>query len=190
VKRRAAIKNRITAKRRRLRVGKSDGLVDSPIFKSLVGLIPVLVMMVIASLNLFPVNDELRKEQHRTGQFPYSTLAHWDLARESAKRFDYTVAEKEYRLGEKYMSKDSPVLGASSEIEDLIWPETKLLEEVRGLSGVDVAPRSRSLLLKLAIDYWSLGESELAKEALEKAARIDPNDSSVSRTERLLNEER
>jgi len=61
---------------------------------------------------------------------------------------------------------------------------------VRGLSGVDVAPRSRSLLLKLAIDYWSLGESELAKEALEKAARIDPNDSSVSRTERLLNEER
>jgi len=176
VKRRAAIKNRITAKRRRLRVGKSDGLVGSPIFKSLV--------------DLFPVNDELRKEQHRTGQFPYSTLAHWDLARESAKRFDYTVAEKEYRLGEKYMSKDSPVLGASSEIEDLIWPETKLLDEVKRLSDEDIAPRSRSLLLNLAIDYWSLGESELAKEALEKAARIDPNDSLVSRMEWLLDVER
>jgi len=190
VKRRAVIKNRIVAKRRHLRAGKSDGLVDSPIFKSLAGLIPVLVMMVIASLNLFPVNDELRKEQHRAGQFPYSTLAHWDLARESAKRFDYTVAEREYRLGEKYMSKDSPVLGASSEIEDLIWPETKLLEEVKRLSDEDIAPRSRSLLLNLAIDYWSLGESELAKEALEKAARIDPNDSLVSRMEWLLDVER
>jgi len=190
VKRRAVIKNRIVAKRRHLRAGKSDGLVDSPIFKSLAGLIPVLVMMVIASLNLFPVNDELRKEQHRAGQFPYSTLAHWDLARESAKRFDYTVAEKEYRLGEKYMSKDSPVLGASSEIEDLIWPETKLLDEVKRLSDEDIAPRSRSLLLNLAIDYWSLGESELAKEALEKAARIDPNDSLVSRMEWLLDVER
>lgn len=81
-------------------------------------------------------------------------------------------------------------MGASSEIEDLIWPETKLLDEVKRLSDEDIAPRSRSLLLNLAIDYWSLGESELAKEALEKAARIDPNDSLVSRMEWLLDVER
>lgn len=189
MKRRSSIRNRVVAKRKRSVAVRTGGLIDSPMFKSLIGLMPVLVMLGVVSLNLSPVNDELRNKQHRAGWFPRSTLAHWDLARETAKRFDYYVAESEYRLGEKYIDKDSPVLGVSSEIEDMVWPEIEVEEELKRMSYMDGVSRSRSLLLKLAIDYWSLGDNELAREMLEMAVSIDPNDGMAGEVRRLLDEE-
>ena len=189
MKRRSSIKNRVVAKRRQSRVSRVGGLIDSPMFKGLVELIPVLVVLVVVSLNLSPVNDELRNRQHQAGRFPHSALAHWSLARETAKKFDYSVAEREYRLGEKYIDKDSPILGASSEIGDMVWPEIKVEEELKRMSDMDGVSRSRSLLLKLAIDYWSLGDNKSAREMLEEAVSIDPNDGMTGEVRQLLDEE-
>ena len=187
---RRANKKRIRIKQSRPRFNKKIGVIDSPMFEGLVGLMPVLILVISISFNLFPVQDRLRSKQHQAGRFPRSTLAHWELAREAASRFDYVLAEAEYRLGEKYTKKDSPILGVSSEIGDMVWPEVRVMEEVKNLNEASNVTRSRSLLLKLAVGYWSLGENKLANEMLEKAASIDPNDSMIDQVSQLLSREK
>lgn len=89
----------------------------------------------------------------------------------AARAGDYPAAR---RLLEK--DSKSSVLGADSELEELVYPERKVEREIARYEELNGKyPGSRDILVALSKLYKQLGNEEKAKERWEEAKKLDPN---------------
>lgn len=161
------------------------GFVESPLIKGLLQLIPLVVLFVVGGLVLIPVDNELQQLKLAVGSQPDSVVSHKLLAAGVAKKGDYKLAEREYVIGSSF-NNNGDVLGASSEIEDAIWPERRILDMITAIENGS-APESRFNYLRLAKLYWEVNDIDTAREYLSRAIAIDPNDVEIGVFEILLN---
>lgn len=84
----------------------------------------------------------------------------------------------DYKLADS-LAKKSPVLGMSSESENVIWPENAVKKEIADLEEEIKQTPSSNLYLTLARDYYKLSDFDKAKEALGQAVELAPNDETV-----------
>jgi len=129
--------------------------------------------------------SEVERALLEVGSFPHSTLAHWRLAGVAADGGDYNLAENEYVLGLE-INEESSVLGVNTELENRIWPERQMEEELRDLLSEAEERPSRLVYLRMAKIYWQIRNGALAKEMLGRAVAIDPNDTELNEIESLL----
>lgn len=84
---------------------------------------------------------------------------------------DYSLAEK--------LLKESPnslVLGANSEIDDLVYPERVVERKIEELeNSLEKYPGNREIYLQLAGLNEQIGKSEQAQQYSEMARVLDPN---------------
>lgn len=67
--------------------------------------------------------------------------------------------------------------------------ETRQEKEIKLNELIDLSikyPDSRDLLYRLAIAQWELGNNDAAKEALDRARYLDPNNPAVARINAVL----
>lgn len=95
-----------------------------------------------------------------------------EIIRMASGKGDYALAQKIYespRLKEK-------VLGARSELEDLVYPERQLDRELIEKETLNEKyPNNRDILLNLSQIYEMLGDKERAEFVRESARILDPN---------------
>lgn len=97
-----------------------------------------------------------------------------EAIRAATERGDYQTAKSLY---EKMTGtgKD-PVLGLSSELEELVYPERRVEQRISELSlKLEEYPGNREIYLTLAELYSQIGNQEIAQEYREKARILDPN---------------
>lgn len=87
------------------------------------------------------------------------------------------VAQGDYALAEQlYVTTDSEVLGANSEIEALIYPERIVERRIAALEQkLEIYPGNKEIYLLLAQLYDQIGNQEMAREYSEQARILDPN---------------
>ncbi len=87
------------------------------------------------------------------------------------------VAYGDYLLAAQlYTSSDEHVLGASSELEELVYPERIVKRRTYELEQkLEVYPGNREIYLLLAQLYDQMGNQEMAREYNEQARILDPN---------------
>lgn len=93
----------------------------------------------------------------------------------AARRGDYKLADTLYRQysvsGIEYR-----VLGAGSELEELVYPERVVERRAVELkTKLEDYPGNREIYLELATIYGQLGNGEESEEYREKARVLDPN---------------
>ena len=94
-----------------------------------------------------------------------------EVSLKAAEKGDYPLAER------LYMTEGRQVLGASSELEDKIYPERVVERRIRALeTKLEEYPGNREILVVLARLYEEIGNSEEGREYLEQARVLDPND--------------
>ncbi len=122
-------------------------------------------------------------------QFPYRGAAHMELAVAAARENDYELAEREYKMAwinEK--DANSQVLGATwqgAEIE--IFPRKSMLQNIAEIEEKLITfPKSRDLLLSLAVKNWQVNISEKSRVLWEEAYKLDPNNARVTSVGKLI----
>lgn len=98
-----------------------------------------------------------------------------EAIRIAAGQGDYEMARK---LLDRCQMSDFrfQVLGASTEIEDLVYPERKVERMIAELTdGLSKYPENKDIYKQIAQLYYQLGNDELAREFSEKARVLDPN---------------
>lgn len=111
-----------------------------------------------------------------TGYFSSPTLYSnkIEIIREAAEAGDYQTARMLYE------QEDSKVLGASLELEELVYPEIGLAREIREQEELLARfPGSRDILLTLSKLYEQAENREKSSEYFEAARLLDPNGEEV-----------
>lgn len=94
----------------------------------------------------------------------------------AAKAGDYELAQDLYEQCQVTQCHDSRVLGAESELEDLVYPERRIEREIVRYEELNTKyPGSRAILITLYELYKQVGEEEKAKIFWEQARILDPN---------------
>ena len=94
----------------------------------------------------------------------------------SAKVGDYETAKELYGQCQVTPCHEQ-VLGAETELEDLVYPEQKLAREIARWEGaLKQYPSNREIMRGLASLYEQAGESERAEELREQSRILDPNE--------------
>lgn len=84
----------------------------------------------------------------------------------------------DYPLAEKLLkeSSNSLVLGAKSEVYDLVYPENLVERKIDGLeNSLKRYPSNREIYLQISSLYEQIGRSEAAQQYREMARILDPN---------------
>ena len=88
----------------------------------------------------------------------------------AAERGDYGMAEQ------LYTTEDVQVLGASNELEDLVYPERVVERRIAELEQkLEDYPGNREIFLAMAELYREIGNTEKSQEYFEQARILDPN---------------
>lgn len=110
-----------------------------------------------------------------------------EIIREAARRGDYELAQSLYE--QRTVNNEQRVLGADSELEELVYPEKRLEREIAEWEEkLERYPGHRDILLMLAQLYEQGGKSEKAREYWDEARILDPNGSRVEETRQKLGE--
>jgi len=142
------------------------------LLEALIGWLPVMIIG-LGGIGLMVGRNE-NKVIMQVQSNPFSTLPHWSLAMEAADSGDRQVAEHEYELGKRMG--EGVVLGAATEVEDKIYEERKIKREMEKLEQILSMTPSRDVYEKLASYYAQMDKQQQAKELLELARKIDPNE--------------
>lgn len=96
-----------------------------------------------------------------------------EAVRRAATKGDYELAQKLYQVsGSEYQ-----VLGAESELEELVYPESKLAREIgKWESKLAEYPGNREVMRGLVNLYDLAGEKEKASQLRERIRILDPNE--------------
>jgi len=98
------------------------------------------------------------------------------IIRAAAARGDYELARKLYEEDKQ----TAQVLGAQSDLEELVYPERRLEREiVEWREKLSKYPGNRDILLYLTKLYIQAGDREKAREYWEEARVLDPNGEAV-----------
>lgn len=89
----------------------------------------------------------------------------------AARNNDFALADS--------LRKKSPVLGMSTDQEELIYPENSIRADIETLQSQAEKTPSAYLYLKMAYDHYRIKEFEQARLDVQKASDIDPNDGLV-----------
>ncbi len=95
-----------------------------------------------------------------------------ELVERAARAGDYELARELYQGSS---SKDQ-VLGAESELEDLVYPERvvkKRIDEL--LQKLEIYPGNREIFRVLSQLYAQIGDEEMSSQYYEMVRELDPN---------------
>lgn len=139
--------------------------------------LPVVMLMVLGSGLIFGKGMSVKEKtiKNTVMEKPYSTLAHWQMAKWAAETGDNSLAKKEFGLGEM-LTRNQRVLGASTLVEEEIWPEIKVEREIEKLEEYTKFNLSREVLIKLSNLYRIKGDKDRTEYYLGEAKMVDPND--------------
>lgn len=158
------------------------GLLYSPLVQGLASLIPLLLVIVIlgGSLASLSAGDFQSQAMVISANSPQLT----SLSLAAAGAGDFDLAQK---LFDQAKNKDqTKILGASTYFERLIFPRRYLEKEIDTLSALASIEPSRLVYLRLSLLNWQLSRPTQAKQYLQLAQNIDPNDPSLISIENLL----
>ncbi len=149
----------------------------------MVAVLPVVVALIILGLQ-FESGMRERDVFLRLGEGGDSPALWYEAVKKAAEEGDVASGRKFYT---KAVGGDteSPVLGASSDLEDRLWPERRLEREWRKIEGLVNEGRSAQVLLRGVEIKWLLGEKNEARELWVRAWAIDPNGEVQKIKERL-----
>lgn len=95
-----------------------------------------------------------------------------EVVEKAARVGDYESAQKLYQVS----GIKNQVLGAETELEDLVYPEEKLAREIaRWEEALATYPGNREIMRGLAVLYEQAGEQDRAGELREQVRKLDPN---------------
>jgi len=95
-----------------------------------------------------------------------------EVVEKAARVGDYELAQKLYQVS----GIKNQVLGAETELEDLVYPEEKLAREIsRWEEALATYPGNREIMRGLAVLYEQVGEQDRAGELREQVRKLDPN---------------
>lgn len=98
-----------------------------------------------------------------------------EVMEQAARAGDYSTARALWN-NQSPITNSQAVLGAESELEDLVYPEQKLAREIsRWEEALGKYPGNREIMRGLAELYEQAGEREKAGELREQVRRLDPN---------------
>lgn len=93
----------------------------------------------------------------------------------TARLGDYELARRLLKEQEN-KNMEYRILGADSELEELVYPERKVEKEITKYENLNEKyPENRDILLMLSSLYYEIGNVEKAKEFRERARLLDPN---------------
>lgn len=96
-----------------------------------------------------------------------------ELVRRAVRVGDYETAR---RVWKKETTKNSAVLGVETELEELIYPERKIEEEIKKYEQLlTTYPNNRDILLHLSRLCRIIESGACASEYWEQARILDPN---------------
>lgn len=99
-----------------------------------------------------------------------------DVIKWAAAGGDYATAQILYENGQEQMTEGQKILGAGSELEEVVYPEKKVENQIeRDILLNEKYPGNRDLLLHLSDLYAAIGNSESAEITREQARKLDPN---------------
>jgi tetratricopeptide (TPR) repeat protein len=97
-----------------------------------------------------------------------------EAVRIAARAGDYGMARG--LIEQKNKNIEYRVLGANTELEDLVYPERKVERRVAELKDMLAKyPENKDIYTNLASLYFETGNNELAESYAEKARVLDPN---------------
>lgn len=172
-------------KRRQLKHKKSPepiapNLFRSPLVQGLLNLIPLFVVISLVGIN-FSTQD--------SSQFKNLALMQGDGLADPSPLVLAAASENDYSLAQSLfttLSQQTKVLGASTDLELIVFPELALEKEVAALQPLANIHPSRSLFLKLAVLEWRLNRLDRAWGYLDLARSLDPNDPALAWAQKTL----
>lgn len=144
-------------------------------------ILPVAVAIVILGAQLKEGERELYLDLGGSA----STTSLIKLVNQAVDAGDIELAKEIYKKAES-VSASSLVLGASSDLEEKLWPELVWQREWEEIRVLVQEGRSAKILLRGAKIKWEMGEKEEAISLWEKARALDPNDEEIIEIARLL----
>lgn len=98
----------------------------------------------------------------------------------AARAGDYTTAQSLYNLHKSLIPNSQNVLGAESEVEDLIFPKRVVEREIQKYEVLlQEYPGHRDIYLVLAKLYAQIEISEESQKYYELARELDPNNATL-----------
>lgn len=158
------------------------GLINSPLVTGLLNLIPVILVITLFGVNTnsFLVRDFKTVSLEQNGKSAGLT----QLALKATADGDFTLAQNIYQQSQ--VNQGSLVLGARTEIERLIFPKETLVREINRLTTIASLVPSRTLYLNLSLLHWRNFDNQKAREYLDLAKSIDPNEQNLALVEKIL----
>lgn len=147
--------------------------------------LPVLVLLVMLGLTVTVRLDAFEIARRFVLHSPFTYSAHLRLAEAAVLAADYPLAKNELAMAESLLALggDTRVLGVTGDMDQvrkLVFPEAALRAQVTELeTEILKRPDSRDMALRLALLYWRLGETDKANDYLNRAAKLDPNNTWV-----------
>jgi Tfp pilus assembly protein PilF len=158
------------------------GLLNSPLIHGLINLIPLVLLISLASVNFSSKGDNFKQLSLSQG-FSKTSQSLTNLAVSAAVAGDHPLAQQ--LLAQSNNSR-AQVLGSSSDLDKIIYPKETAYQEISYLKSlVDIEP-SRAIYLKLAVLYWRLGEPDQSQLFIDQAKTLDPNSEQISTVSQAL----
>lgn len=111
-----------------------------------------------------------------SGQTMVGVRSEREAIEKAARLGDYKLAQELYEKCHVSQCHDGKVLGADSELEELVYPERKVEKEITKYEELNVKyPENRDILLMLSQLYNEIGNVEKSTEYREEARVLDPN---------------
>lgn len=145
-------------------------------------LIPLFLVVSLFGVNIASLWTKDFKNQALTQDGKATNLT--QLALKAAGSMDLVLAQSLY--AQSQINQGPVVLGARSDLEQLIFPKQTLEKEINNLSSLAGLVSSRALYLKLALLHWRNYENTQSENYLNLAKAIDPNDSNIPAVEKIL----
>lgn len=162
-----------------------SGFFESPAFHGLMAMLPVVAILFVIALQTGIVRASAERNLFlELGKGAESPALYYQLANEAVKRGDLNTARKAYFLTLK--SEGPQVLGASSELEEKLWPEKRWQREWSEVELLFFRTNSAKVLLRAALIKFELNETQEARKYWGLAYEADPNDEEVVRVREIL----
>lgn len=177
------MKHSTIRRRRRKNQPVVPKFLTSPLGLNLLNLIPLFLVISVFGINATSLWVRDFKSVALTQDGKAENLT--QLALKAAAGADLVLAQSLHAQAQ--INQGPAVLGARSDLEQIIFPKQTLEKEISNLNSLANLIPSRALYLKLALLHWRNYETQKAKNYLNLAIAIDPNDSNIPAVEKILN---